>query len=105
MRSVEANEISGVLEDDTTLGYGVVGVVAGGTVVQFEKHHRLDVYRDAIDEDRELRPSAVLPFVRLRRRIPLLVEPDPDGSGRLRIRHGVAEDRRISIEDKDMRHG
>ncbi len=33
------------------------------------------------------------------------LEPDPEGSGRLRIRHGVAEDRRVSIEDKDMRHG
>jgi len=33
------------------------------------------------------------------------LEPDPDGSGRMRIRQGVAEDRRISIEDKDMRHG
>jgi len=33
------------------------------------------------------------------------LEPDPDGSGRMRIRHGVAEDRRVSIEDKDMRHG
>ncbi|HEX7677523.1 MAG TPA: IS1182 family transposase [Thermoanaerobaculia bacterium] len=33
------------------------------------------------------------------------LEPDPDGGGRLRIREGVAEDRRISIEDKEMRHG
>jgi hypothetical protein len=33
------------------------------------------------------------------------LEPDPDGSGRMRIRHGVAEDRRVSIEDKEMRHG
>ncbi len=33
------------------------------------------------------------------------LEPDPEGSGRMRIRHGVAEDRRVSIEDKDMRHG
>lgn len=33
------------------------------------------------------------------------LEPDPAGSGRMRIRHGVAEDRRVSIEDKDMRHG
>ena len=33
------------------------------------------------------------------------LEPHPDGSGRMRIRHGVAEDRRVSIEDKDMRHG
>jgi len=33
------------------------------------------------------------------------LEPDPAGGGRMRIRHGVAEDRRVSIEDKDMRHG
>lgn len=32
------------------------------------------------------------------------LEPDPNGSG-MRIRHGVAEERRISIEDKEMRHG
>jgi hypothetical protein len=33
------------------------------------------------------------------------LEPDPSGSGRTRIREGTASDRRISIEDKDMRHG
>jgi hypothetical protein len=33
------------------------------------------------------------------------LEPDPGGSGRMRIRQGVAEDRRVSIEDKEMRHG
>jgi hypothetical protein len=32
------------------------------------------------------------------------LEPDPGGGG-LRIRDGVAEDRRISIEDPQMRHG
>lgn len=32
------------------------------------------------------------------------IEPDPDGGGQ-RIRDGVAPDRRISIEDPDMRHG
>lgn len=32
------------------------------------------------------------------------LEPDPDGGGE-RIREGVAEDRRVSIEDPDMRHG
>lgn len=31
------------------------------------------------------------------------LEPDPDGG--VRIRHGVARDRRISIEDAEMRHG
>jgi hypothetical protein len=33
------------------------------------------------------------------------LEPDPEGNGQLRIRQGVAEDRRVSIEDKEMRHG
>ena len=32
------------------------------------------------------------------------LEPDPNGGGP-RVREGVAEDRRVSIEDKDMRHG
>jgi len=33
------------------------------------------------------------------------LEPDPDGTGSPRIRQGVAEDRRVSIEDPEMRHG
>ena len=33
------------------------------------------------------------------------LEPDPSGNGQLRIRQGVAEDRRVSIEDAEMRHG
>jgi hypothetical protein len=33
------------------------------------------------------------------------LEPDPNGSGRTRIREGVAPDRRVSVEDKEMRHG
>jgi hypothetical protein len=33
------------------------------------------------------------------------LEPDPDGGGDTRIREGVAPDRRISIEDPEMRHG
>jgi hypothetical protein len=32
------------------------------------------------------------------------LEPDPSG-GSPRIRHGVAEDRRVSVQDKEMRHG
>lgn len=32
------------------------------------------------------------------------LEPDPNGSG-VRIREGVAEDRRVSVEDPEMRHG
>lgn len=33
------------------------------------------------------------------------LEPDPSGGGRTRIRHGVAPDRRVSVEDSEMRHG
>ena len=33
------------------------------------------------------------------------LEPDPNGGGRKRIRKGVAPDRRISIRDREMRHG
>ena len=35
------------------------------------------------------------------------LEPDPDGGGGggLRIREGVAPDRRVSVEDREMRHG
>jgi len=32
------------------------------------------------------------------------LEPDPDGGG-MKIRAGVAEDRRVSVEDREMRHG
>jgi hypothetical protein len=33
------------------------------------------------------------------------LEPDPNGSGRTQIRRGTAPERRVSIEDPDMRHG
>lgn len=33
------------------------------------------------------------------------LEPDPSGGGKPRIREGVAPERRVSIEDADMRHG
>lgn len=33
------------------------------------------------------------------------LEPDPGGGGKVRIRRGVADDRRVSIEDGEMRHG
>jgi len=33
------------------------------------------------------------------------LEPDPSGGGKTRIRKGVATDRRVSVEDPDMRHG
>lgn len=33
------------------------------------------------------------------------LEPDPSGGGKTRIREGVAAERRVSVEDPDMRHG
>jgi len=33
------------------------------------------------------------------------LEPDPSGGGKTRIRQGVAAERRVSIEDPEMRHG
>jgi hypothetical protein len=33
------------------------------------------------------------------------LEPDPSGSGKRRIREGVAKERRVSVEDPEMRHG
>lgn len=33
------------------------------------------------------------------------LEPDPDGGGGSRIKQGTAPDRRVSIQDPDMRHG
>lgn len=33
------------------------------------------------------------------------LEPDPDGGEAVRIRQGVAPDRRVSVEDGEMRHG
>ena len=33
------------------------------------------------------------------------LEPDPEGGGGVRIRKEVAEDRRVSVEDSEMRHG
>jgi len=33
------------------------------------------------------------------------LEPDPNGGGGTRIREGVAAERRVSVEDPDMRHG
>jgi hypothetical protein len=33
------------------------------------------------------------------------IEPDPEGGGGVRIRQGVAPDRRVSVEDGEMRHG
>ena len=55
--------------------------------------------------DELARPPLEEHVATLRQIISQDLEPDPDGSGRMRIRHGVAEDRRVSIEDKDMRHG
>jgi hypothetical protein len=55
--------------------------------------------------DEMARPPLEEHVATLRQIIGQDLEPDPDGGGQLRIRQGVAEDRRVSIEDKEMRHG
>lgn len=55
--------------------------------------------------DEMVRPPLDEHVATLRQIIGQDLEPDPGGSGGLRIRQGVAEDRRVSIEDKEMRHG
>jgi hypothetical protein len=54
-----------------------------------------------------LEPPLRAPLEALRQVIDQDLEPDPDDpkGKRLRIRDGVAEDRRVSIRDPDMRHG
>jgi hypothetical protein len=51
------------------------------------------------------RPPLAGHVTTLRQIIAQDLEPDPDGNGGVRIRQGVAEDRRVSLEDKEMRHG
>ena len=51
------------------------------------------------------RPPLEEQVATLRQIIDQDLEPNPDGTSGLRIRQGVAEDRRVSIEDKEMRHG
>jgi hypothetical protein len=49
--------------------------------------------RETVETLRQLRAQDIEP------------DPDPKGSGKPRIREGTAPDRRVSIEDPDMRHG
>jgi hypothetical protein len=65
---------------------------------------RLEAWvRDKLGQAAELPPLSeqLATLARLRAQD---LEPDPEG-GRLRIRDGVAEDRQVSIEDPEMRHG
>jgi hypothetical protein len=70
-----------------------------------EQLTRLDHWVAARLSDELTRPPLDEHMTTLRQIIGQDLEPDPDGSGRMRIRQGVAEDRRVSIEDKEMRHG
>jgi Transposase DDE domain/Transposase domain (DUF772) len=70
-----------------------------------EQLTRLDHWVAERLSDELTRPPLDKHITTLRQIIGQDLEPDPDGSGRMRIRHGVAEDRRVSIEDKEMRHG
>lgn len=66
---------------------------------------RLEQWITARLPDELTRPPLDEHVATLRQIIEQDLEPDPSGGGRLRIRQGVAEDRRVSVEDKEMRHG
>lgn len=51
------------------------------------------------------RPPLQKPIEVLKQLMTQDLEPDPTRAGSTRIRRGVAEDRRVSVEDADMRHG
>ncbi|MCP4967919.1 MAG: IS1182 family transposase [bacterium] len=51
------------------------------------------------------RPPLNAPLKVLRQFMEQDLEPDPGGGGGMRIIDGVAKDRRISVEEGDMRHG
>jgi hypothetical protein len=51
------------------------------------------------------RPPLKAPLEVLRQFMEQDLEPDPGGGGGIRIIDGVAKDRRISVEDGEMRHG
>jgi hypothetical protein len=68
---------------------------------------QLDALQDWLSEqmpDRVDQPPMAEHLKTLRQLREQDLEPDPSGGGP-RIRHGVAEDRRVSVQDKDMRHG
>lgn len=66
---------------------------------------RLEQWITARLPDELTRPPLDEHVAILRQIIAQDLEPDPSGGGTLRIRRGVAEDRRVSVEDKEMRHG
>lgn len=70
-----------------------------------EQLSRLEQWITARLPDELTRPPLDAHVATLRQIIAQDLEPDPSGGGTLRIRQGVAEDRRVSVEDKEMRHG
>lgn len=67
-------------------------------LVQIDSLHRW-LKRKRLDEEQPLqRYIAALSQVRAQ-------DTEPSADGRVRIKQGVAEDRRVSIEDPEMRHG
>jgi hypothetical protein len=70
-----------------------------------EQLHSLEAWLNKCLADEVARPPLAEHIETLNQIRSQDLEPDPSGGGRTRIRTGTAEDRRISIEDKDMRHG
>ncbi len=66
--------------------------------------HRLEAWVRKELEEEAGRPPLSEQLATIQQLLDQDLEPDPEGGGP-RIRRGVAEDRRVSVEDAEMRHG
>lgn len=78
--------------------------VAAVTLLHLQLTHLEEWLRDCLPEELT-RPPLQEHVATLHQIMGQDLEPDPSGGGKFRIRKGVAEDRRVSVEDPDMRHG
>jgi len=65
---------------------------------------QLDSLHDWLDAMRLTDDDSIAPYVEAIEQV-LAQDTEQDGQGRIRIIRGVAADRRVSIEDPEMRHG
>ena len=78
--------------------------VAAVTLLHLQLTHLEEWLRECLPEELT-RPPLQEHVATLHQIMGQDLEPDPSGGGKVRIRKGVAEDRRVSVEDQDMRHG
>lgn len=108
-RVAKAAGISVLLETSVKKGldrqWGSQAVMAAAVTTLVEQLDSLEAWLQKRLADELNRPPLSEHIATLRQIRAQDLEPDPSGGGGTRIRRGTAEDRRISIEDKEMRHG